>query len=106
VPWRSKQTSEQAPLKLLLWTAIAGLIFGLIGFGEIAEDLLRTTRNKLHSHQASGDIVLVKFDDASLREVGRWPWPRRYLAQITDTVSRASSMRRRTPAMTGCWLRR
>jgi EAL domain-containing protein (putative c-di-GMP-specific phosphodiesterase class I)/CHASE2 domain-containing sensor protein len=93
VPWRSKQTSEQAPLKLLLWTAIAGLIFGLIGFGEIAEDLLRTTRNKLHSHQASGDIVLVKFDDASLREVGRWPWPRRYLAQITDTVSRGGANR-------------
>ena len=27
--------------KLLLWTAVAGAVFGLIGFGELAEDVLR-----------------------------------------------------------------
>ena len=66
--------------RLLLWVAIAGLIFGLIGFGELPEDMLRVGRNSLHPHKASGEIVLVTIDDRSLREVGRWPWPRRHHA--------------------------
>jgi EAL domain-containing protein (putative c-di-GMP-specific phosphodiesterase class I)/CHASE2 domain-containing sensor protein len=92
----SKRTSakaEMAPWKLLLWTAIAGLIFGLVGFGEIAEDLLRAGRNSLHRHPASGDIVFVKIDDNSLRQVGRWPWPRRYHAQLTDALTNAGARR-------------
>jgi EAL domain-containing protein (putative c-di-GMP-specific phosphodiesterase class I)/CHASE2 domain-containing sensor protein len=85
--------TQQKPLRLLLWTALAGLIFGLIGFGEIAEDLLRASRNSLHWHKASGDIVLVKIDDKSLREIGRWPWPRRRFAELTDALTRAGAGR-------------
>ena len=81
---RSARTqAEDDAWKLLLWTALAGLIFGLIGFGEIAEDILRAGRNSLHWHRASGDIVLVKIDDKSLREVGQ-------LAMAT-ALSRANS---------------
>ena len=74
---REKAVTEPSPWKLLLWTAVAGLIFGLINFGEIAEDYLRTARNSFHRHPASGDIVLLMIDDKSLHEVGNWPWPRR-----------------------------
>ena len=35
--------TELSSLKLLLWTAIAGLVFGLIGFGELLEDVLRSS---------------------------------------------------------------
>lgn len=90
---RKKDTSEKPPFKLLLWTAIAGLIFGLIGFGAIAENMLRTGRNSLHWHKASGNIALVKIDDQSLREIGRWPWPRRNLAQLTNALSAAGAKR-------------
>jgi EAL domain-containing protein (putative c-di-GMP-specific phosphodiesterase class I)/CHASE2 domain-containing sensor protein len=90
---RAKQKSEQSPSRLLLWVAIAGLIFGLIGFGELPEDVLRSGRNSLHLHKASGDIVFVSIDDHSLREVGRWPWPRRYHAQITDKLTAAGANR-------------
>ncbi len=83
-----KRQAERAPWKLLLWTALAGLVFGLIGFGEIAEDTLRAGRNSLHWHKASGDIVLVKIDDQSLRDVGRWPWPRRYEGQLVDQLTK------------------
>ena len=58
---------DQSPWALLLWTTLAGLLFGLVGFGEIAEDYLRSARNSLHKHPASGDIVLIDVDDASLR---------------------------------------
>jgi EAL domain-containing protein (putative c-di-GMP-specific phosphodiesterase class I)/CHASE2 domain-containing sensor protein len=85
--------AERAPWKLILWTAIAGLVFGLIGFGEIAEDTLRAGRNSLHWHKASGDIVLVKIDDQSLREVGRWPWPRRFDGQLTDQLTKNGAKR-------------
>jgi EAL domain-containing protein (putative c-di-GMP-specific phosphodiesterase class I)/CHASE2 domain-containing sensor protein len=93
VSTNKKVRPEPKPWKLLLWTALAGLIFGLIGFGEIAEDVLRATRNSLHRHKASGDIVFVKIDDDSLRDIGRWPWPRREYAQITDSLTRASAKR-------------
>lgn len=32
------------------------------------------------------DIVIVDIDDASLRALGRWPWPRDRLAQLVDTL--------------------
>ena len=90
---RKKQGSEPSPTKLLLWVAIAGLIFGLIGFGELPEDVLRASRNSLHSHAASGNIVLVTIDDPSLHKFGRWPWPRRYHAQLTDRLTNAGANR-------------
>jgi EAL domain-containing protein (putative c-di-GMP-specific phosphodiesterase class I)/CHASE2 domain-containing sensor protein len=93
VPKRSHLSLERKQRKLLLWTALAGLIFGLIGFGEIAEGWLRTARNSMHWHKASGDIVLVSIDDNSLRKVGRWPWPRRYDAELTDQLSKAGAKR-------------
>ena len=32
------------------------------------------------------DIVIIDIDDASLRALGRWPWPRDRLAQLVETV--------------------
>ena len=93
MPWRRKDKPEQPPLKLLLWTALAGLVFGLIGFGEIGEDILRSSRNSLHPHKASGDIVLVRIDDESLRRVGRWPWGRDRHADLTDALTDAGARR-------------
>lgn len=84
---RQKTVSEPAPWKLLLWTAIAGLVFGLTGFGGIAEDYLRSMRNSLHTHRASGDIVLVLIDDQSLRQIGNWPWRRRQDAVLVDRIA-------------------
>ena len=83
--------NEARPWKLLLWTAVAGLVLGLI-FGDL-ERWPRTARNSLHWHKASGDIVLVKIDSKSLRDVGRWPWPRRYNAEITDRLNAAGAKR-------------
>ena len=91
--WRKKQKSESSPWKLLLWTAVAGLVFGLIHFGELPEDLLRASRNSLHPTAASGDIVVVTIEERSLREFGRWPWPRRHHAELTDKLTAAGAKR-------------
>ena len=90
---RQKVRTEARPWTLLLWTAVAGLIFGIIEFGAIAENGLRSARNSLHWHKASGDIVLVAIDNPSLRRVGRWPWPRRLHAQMTDRLADAGARR-------------
>ena len=90
---RKEMTIDRSPLRLLLWTALAGLIFGLIGFGEVPEDLLRASRNRMHTHQASGDIVLVSVDDKSLRALGRWPWPRSTHAKLVQDLTDAGAKR-------------
>ncbi len=84
---RSKQGSDAPPWKLLLWTALAGVIFGLIGFGEVAEDWLRVARNSLHQHKASGQVVVIRFDDAALRNYGNWPWPRRQQGVLVERLT-------------------
>jgi CHASE2 domain-containing sensor protein len=38
------------------------------------------------SRPASGDIVMVDIDAASLAEIGVWPWPRRLHAQLLDRL--------------------
>ena len=87
MPLRKSQSAESSAWKLIAWTAFVGLLFGLLQLGEIAEDFLRTARNNLHTHSASGDIVVVGIDEDSLRQVGRWPWPRRQHGQLIDKVS-------------------
>jgi EAL domain-containing protein (putative c-di-GMP-specific phosphodiesterase class I)/CHASE2 domain-containing sensor protein len=90
---RIEQKTEPKPWKLLLWTAVAGLIFGLIGAGEVFEDILRVTRNGMHDHNASGQVVVIKVDDQSLHQYGNWPWPRRSQALLVDRLSAARANR-------------
>ena len=91
--WRKTKKGEPSRWKLLLWTAVAALIFGLAGLGEVPEDMLRTARNSLHTHKASGDIVFVAIDDKSQREIGRWPWSRTRQGRLIDKLSEAGAKR-------------
>ena len=90
---REKSVAEPPPWKLLLWTAVAGLVFGLIGFGEVAEDWLRVARNSFHRHSASGQTVILAIDDKSLHEIGNWPWRRSVDGQLIDKISEAGANR-------------
>jgi EAL domain-containing protein (putative c-di-GMP-specific phosphodiesterase class I)/CHASE2 domain-containing sensor protein len=90
---RGKQGVEKKPWRLLLWTAVAGLIFGLIGFGEIAEDWLRVARNGFHEHKASGQVIVVRIDDQALHQYGNWPWSRRTQAALVDRLAAAGANR-------------
>ncbi|HUG46088.1 MAG TPA: EAL domain-containing protein [Sphingomicrobium sp.] len=85
------KTAGPRPWRNLLWIAIAGLVFGALQLGQIGEEVLRTARNGLHYHKASGDIVIIKIDNESLQKVGRWPWPRRVHGQLTDRLTEAGA---------------
>ena len=39
--------------------------------------------------QPPGDIVIVAIDDASLQQVGKWPWPRNVMATALDRITEA-----------------
>ena len=39
--------------------------------------------------RAPDDIVIVAIDDASLQQVGAWPWPRAVMASVLDQISAA-----------------
>ena len=85
--WRA----EHSRLKLLLWSTLVGLLFGTLQFGEPIEEALRTSRNRLLVHDASGDIVVVGIDDRSLRKIGGWPWPRQYHGELVEKLERAGA---------------
>jgi len=39
----------------------------------------------------SGQVVIVAIDEKSLKEKGRWPWPRTYMADLVDKISGAGA---------------
>ena len=90
---RGEQDPDRKPWRLLLWTVLAGLVFGLIELGQLPEDYLRIARNSFHEHSASGDVVVITVDEAALRQVGNWPWPRRYDGQMVDRLMAAGAKR-------------
>ena len=91
--WPRERTTERSSWKIPFWLAVSGLVATLIVLSGPIEDSLRVARNNWHRHGASGDIVLVTIDNQSLRDVGRWPWPRRYHAQMIDHLTAAGAKR-------------
>ena len=90
---RAGQDLDRKPWRLLLWTVLAALVFGLIDMGELPENTLRAARNSFHEHRASGDIVVLTIDERSLREVGNWPWPRSHDGQMVDKLMASGAKR-------------
>lgn len=46
---------------------------------------------KFQSKPARDDIVIVAIDDYSLAELGKWPWPRAYHADLVQQLKRAQA---------------
>ncbi|SRR5579875_172886 len=38
------------------------------------------------AHPLKGDVIIVAIDDKSIVQLGRWPWPRTVLAQLTNAL--------------------
>src|SRR5581483_1780557 len=53
-----------------------------------ALDLRHVVRGALAD---SGAVVVAAIDEASLAELGRWPWPRHRLATLVDRLSAAGA---------------
>ena len=53
---------------------------------ELALDDVRQSTALAPVTKPRDDIVIIDVDDASLRELGRWPWPRDRLAKLVETL--------------------
>ena len=66
---------------------LAGMLFGfkpLLSLEQTAYDRMATLR-----HRAAGiPVTIVAIDDKSLKRIGDWPWPRSYIADIINTLSK------------------
>ncbi len=66
---------------------LAGMLFGfqpLMSLEYRAYDLL----SRLRQRAAGSPVIIVAIDDKSLKRIGDWPWPRSYIADIINTLSK------------------
>lgn len=67
---------------------IVGLVFLAGFFGAFAslDRLTEDARFRFSERPASGQVVFVDIDSASLAQVGVWPWPRQVHAELLDRL--------------------
>jgi serine/threonine-protein kinase len=73
-----------------MMATMVGMLFGfrpLLYLEYKAYDLMSTLRHRT----AGRPVFIVAIDDNSLNKVGDWPWPRSYLAEIINTLSKSGA---------------
>src|SRR5918994_4971414 len=63
----------------------------LVDWFSFVDRGLLDARTRLWSRPASGDLVVVAIDSASIRALAQWPWPRRYHAAAVDRLLAAGA---------------
>ncbi|MGD9123253.1 MAG: CHASE2 domain-containing protein, partial [Desulfobacterales bacterium] len=80
-------SSSRSVCLMLLIAALAGMLFGfkpLLLLEYKAYDLMSTLRRP----KEGMPVIIVSIDDVSLNKVGDWPWPRSFIAEIINTLSK------------------
>ncbi|HEY4579440.1 MAG TPA: serine/threonine-protein kinase, partial [Candidatus Acidoferrales bacterium] len=81
---------------IVLGVVVSALVLGafLYHWGplETMELKMYDLRAKLRADKQVGtDIIIVAVDDNSVAQLGRWPWPRAYVAELIDVLSEAGA---------------
>ncbi|GAQ30402.1 multi-sensor signal transduction histidine kinase [Ralstonia sp. NT80] len=90
------RAAPRGRLRSLVEWGVLVLLAALLTIGAVhwsvverLDSALYDTVITLHGHPARDDIVIVAIDDQSLDAMGRWPWPRRRLADLLARVGAA-----------------
>ena len=79
------------------WLQILVFLFVTVAYVsgslEFVERKIMDLRFRLLETDPTDDLVIVAIDAPSLREVGVWPWPRTYHAELTDRLVEAGARR-------------
>ncbi len=76
-------------LEHLILVAILASISGLFVHNSVLwrwDNLLYDAQLSFWTRTVSDEIIIVAIDDESLRELGRWPWPRSIHASLIDKL--------------------
>jgi len=81
--------------KKLTKTLIVSITISIIASMLLFTGFLNTWESKISdavyiSSNNLDNIVIVAIDDESLQDLGRWPWPRDYFAQVIDNLNQSS----------------
>jgi len=79
--------SSRSICLLLMIAILAGMLFGfkpMLSLEYKAYDLM----SKLRHRAAGTPVIIVAIDDKSIKSIGDWPWPRSYIADIINTLSK------------------
>ena len=84
-------------IRVVLLAAIIGML-GSVGVYELSKTEQARTFNYAIYDQFlrfadvahNNDVLIIKIDEPSLQQLGRWPWPRNYHAQLLDILSKSS----------------
>ncbi|PYS49343.1 MAG: hypothetical protein DMF68_10270 [Acidobacteria bacterium] len=72
---------------LLSLSAVVAVTWLVPSFSAATLNMLFRLRGSL---PPPNDIVIVAVDDASLQQVGNWPWPRSVMASVLDKITSAN----------------
>src|SRR5256885_2539931 len=78
---------RSAAIAIAVITAIVVTVLLATGVPETLELPVRDLGLRLLPARQARQTVVVAIDENSLRELGRWPWPRTTLAQIVGRVA-------------------
>ncbi|GAB2469260.1 CHASE2 domain-containing protein [Comamonas humi] len=77
--------TEWGLLALLLAVCVAWAAHA--GKPRVLNRLVQDVAGWISARPASGDIAIVAIDDASLQDLGRWPWRRSVHARLIDAIA-------------------
>lgn len=87
------RTDPSSALEHLILVALLAFVAGLFVHQSLLwrwDNLLYDAQLSFWNRNVSDEIVIVAIDDESLRELGRWPWPRSIHARLIDRLDRES----------------
>ena len=88
-----RTSSNRLNARLLAAAICLTCLLSLLSALDPIETAIRTVRDKIRSHAASGDLVVVAIDDRSLAEIGDSPWPHHRMADLLRQIAAAGADR-------------
>jgi len=79
-------------LVLLSLTALISYFSSFLGLARLDHTFYDRTLSSLGSKAPADDIIIIAIDDASIREMGYWPWRRSVHAQLLSRLSQAKAV--------------
>jgi len=78
-----------SPFKITLFVIVLSLLLFFLDFRFLRFMELKTLDLRMVSRGAmatGGETVIAVVDDESIKEIGRWPWPRTTIAKLVDSL--------------------